>query len=242
MATFDFPSYVPQVHIPDMTKQMEEISRNIEEGRQEFISQIAEATGKELAKAIRTTPDLFDEIIGALSSLCANPTYNSSSQEDPMNDYVRDILGHGLQVRDQTRQGLSGRSRSAEKGQAGELDIQIRNNGRPIGIYEGLRLEGVNTKEIYDHIAKATIQYNPQGVKDVFIVAYVRNQSNTFGEFWNRFVSCLRKYEASTLAYQISWDEEEEDTGLSAVRSIHGTYNADDVLHNVHVIAVKLMQ
>lgn len=36
--------------------------------------------------------------------------------------------------------------------------------------------------------------------------------------------------------------EEEEDTGLSAVRSIHGTYNADDVLHNVHAIAVKLMQ
>ena len=140
MAGFDIPSYVPKIQLPDMTQQMEEISRSIEEGRQEFISQIAEATGRELAKAIRTTPDLFDEIIGALSSLCGNPTYNSSSQEDPMNDYVRDILGHGLQVRDQTRQGLSVHSRSAEKGRAGELDIQIRNNGRPIGIFEGLRL------------------------------------------------------------------------------------------------------
>ena len=190
----------------------------------------------------RTTPDLFDEIVGALASLCGNPTYNSSSQEDPMNDYVRDILGHGLQVRDQTRQGISGRSRSAEKGQAGEIDIQIRNNGRPIGIYEGLRLGGVNSKEIYDHIAKATIQYNPQGVKEIFVVAYVRNQSATFGEFWKRFVSCLREYKNDIDAYQISWDEEEEDTGLSSVRSMHGTYNADDVVHNVHAIAVKLMQ
>ena len=242
MTRFDIPPYESRIQIPDMSKQMEEISRNIEEGRQDFIRQITEAAGRELAKAIRTTPDLFDEIVGALASLCGNPTYNSSSQEDPMNDYVRDILGHGLQVRDQTRQGISGRSRSAEKGQAGELDIQIRNNGRPIGIYEGLRLEGVNSKEIYDHIAKATIQYNPQGVKEIFVVAYVRNQSTTFGEFWKRFVSCLHEYKNEIDAYQISWDEEEEDTGLSSVRSMHGTYNADDVVHNVHVIAVKLMQ
>ncbi|XME00910.1 hypothetical protein QYZ88_009240 [Lachnospiraceae bacterium C1.1] len=38
------------------------------------------------------------------------------------------------------------------------------------------------------------------------------------------------------------WDEEEEDTGLSAIRSIHGIYNMDDTEHNVHVIAVKLME
>ena len=241
MAGFDIPSYIPKIQVPDMSKQIEEISRNIEEGRQEFISQIAEATGRELARAIRTSPDLFDEIIGALSSLCGNPTYNSSSQEDPMNDYVRDILGHGLQVRDQTRQGLSARSRSAEKGQAGELDIQIRNNGRPIGIYEGLRLDGVVSKDIYEHLAKATIQYNPQGVKEIFVVAYVRNQSNKFGDFWKRFVSCVRGYTATDPEYQISWDDEEEDTGLSSIRSIHGVYNADDAAHNVHAIAVKLM-
>ncbi len=236
------PSYISQIQLPDMNKQMEEIARSIQEGQEEFIGKVAEAMGKELAKAIRTTPDLFDEIIGALSSLCGNPTYNSSSQEDTMNDYVRDILGHGLQVRDQTRQGLSARSRSAEKGQAGELDIQIRNNGRPIGIYEGLRLDGVVSKDIYEHLAKATIQYNPQGVKEIFVVAYVRNQSHKFGDFWKRFVSCVRGYTSTDLEYQISWDDEEEDTGLSSIRSIHGVYNADDVSHNVHAIAVKLME
>ncbi len=159
-----------------------------------------------------------------------------------MNDYVRDILGQGLQVRDQTRQGLSGNSRSAEKGHAGEVDIQIRNNGRPIGIYEGLRLESVTEKTIHDHIEKATVNYNPQGVKEVFVVAYVINHSTGFGEFWTRFVGCIQKYEAKEEEYQITWEEEEEDTGLSGVRSIHGTYEMDDVEHSIHVIAVKIME
>ena len=240
ISRFDIPIYRPQ--IPDMSETIEEISKSIETGKQEFIDRVAEATGRELAKAMRTTPELFDEIIGALSSLCGNPTYNSSSSEDPMNDFVRDILGQGLQVRDQTRQGISGRSRSAEKGNAGELDIQIRNNGKPIGIYEGLRLNGVRSKEIYEHIRKATVNYNPQGIKEVFVVAYVQGQTNCFGDFWKRFLNCVKEYQACDSEYQIVWDEEEENTGLSSVRSIHGVYHMDDMDHNVHVIAVKIMK
>ena len=93
--------------------------------------------------------------------------------------------------------------------------------GRPIGIYEGLRLENVDSNYIYGHIRKATINYNPQGVKEVFVVAYVRGKSTGFGEFWSRFMECARAYDASDIEYQIAWDEEEEETGLSAVRSLH---------------------
>lgn len=218
-----------------------ELSQSIEAGKEDMIRRQAEANAEAYAKALRRSPFLFDEVVGALASLCGNPTYNASSLEDPMNDYVRDILGQGLQVRDQTRQGISGNSSSAEKGQAGELDIQIRNNGRPIGIYEGLRLDRVNATDIYDHIKKATINYNPQGVKEVFVVAYVQGQTTGFGRFWKRLVECVKNYHAPDPEHDIEWDEEEEDTGLSAVRSLHGTYYMDDAEHNVHVIAVKLM-
>lgn len=240
---FNIPS-VPVVgpHIPDMTKQIEEMSRAVEEGKQDFINRIAEAAGSELAKALRKSPILFDEIVGALSSLCGNRHYNSSTDEDTMNDYVRDVLGQGLQIRDQTRQGISENSRSAERGQAGEIDIQIRNNGKPIGIYEALRLDGVHSNKIYEHIEKATVKYNPQGVKEVFVVAYVQKQSKSFGGFWNRFVECVKGFEAEFDECQIKWDDEEEDTGLSAVRSIHGTYMMNDAEHNVHVMAVKIME
>lgn len=219
-----------------------EYDEALEAGREETIRRQAEANAEAYVKALRTSPYLFDKIVGALASLCGNPTYNYSTLEDPMNDYVRDILGHGLQIRDQTRQGISENSRSAERGKAGELDIQIRNNGRPIGIYEGLRLKNVNSTEIYRHIEKATINYNPQGVKEVFVVAYVREQENQFGSFWGKFVECVKAYQAPDPEYEIIWDEEEEDTGLSAVRSIHGIYNMDGVEHNVHAMAVKLMK
>ena len=140
------------------------------------------------------------------------------------------------------RQKIIFHSRSAEKGHAGEVDIQIRNNGRLIGIYEGLRLDGVKSGEIYEHIAKATVKYNPQGVKEVFVVAYVIKHSTGFGEFWRRFVDCVKKYEAYNPEHQITWDDEVEDTGLSAVRSIHGTYDMDDEEHSVHIMAVKIME
>lgn len=204
----------------------------------DMINRQAEA----IASALKTYPSLFEEIVVALSSLCGNSAYNYSTLEDPLNDYVRDLLGMVLQIRDQTRQGKSGRKKTVERGKAGEIDIQIRNNGIPIGIYEGLRLESVNKPYIYDHISKATINYNPQGVKEIFVAAYVREQEYTFGSFWERFVECVKNYQASHSEYQIKWDEVEEDTGLSAVRSIHGVYKMNGVIHNVHVMAAKLLK
>ncbi len=239
---YDFSNRFPTVYVPDMSKEIAAMIQNAEEGKQQFIQQISESTGRELAKAIRACPDVFDEVVGALAALCGNPTYNSFSTENQMNDYVRDILGQGLQVRDQTRQGISGNSRSAEKGNAGELDIQIRNNGKPIAIYEGLRLKGIKSSDIHEHIKKATQNYNPQGVKMVFVVAYVQEKTTGFGAFWKDFVECVKRYNALDNEYQIIWDEEEEDTGLSSVRSIHGTYNLDDAEHNIHVMAVKIMK
>lgn len=238
----DFSFSPPILNIPDISSSVRELSNNIENNKRELIEKVAETTGRELAKALKTYPELFDEVISALSSLCGNTIYNSETLEDPMNDFIRDILGHGLPVRDQTRQGLSGKSRSATKGKPGEIDIQIRNNGRPIAIYEGLRLSSVVKSEIYEHIYKATIKYNPQGVKEVFVVAYIIKHKNDFGEFWKRFAVCVREYTTEDPQGQIIWDEDEEETELSAIRSLHGIFNLDDVAHHVHIIAVKIME
>ena len=55
-------------------------------------------------------------------------------------------------------------------------------------------------------------------------------------------VECVKSYQISDANYAITWDDDEEDTRLSAVRSIHGIYNMDDVEHNIHAMAVKLMK
>lgn len=52
-------------------------------------------------------------------------------------------------------------------------------------------------------------------------------------------MECVRAYEAPDSEYQIVWAEEEEDIGLSEVRSI---CNMDDTEQKVHAMAVKLME
>lgn len=208
---------------------------------EDFIQYLAEATAKENAKALRTSPSIFDKVLNALACLCGNRTYNTSSDEDTMNDYIRDLLDKSLEIRDQTRQGISSKSTNAEKGRAGELDIQIRFNGIPIGIYEGLRLESVEEKIIHDHIEKATIKYNPQGCKEVFIVTYVIKQKKGFGEYWKRFVECVNRYKQEDDEYNIK-SIEEIDTSMSAIRALHGKYYMDEMEHNVYIIAVKIQE
>ncbi|GEM_PF-6401931 len=222
-------------------EQMERLGEEIEENRDAFIAKLAHATAEENAKAMRTAPMMFDQVIGALASLSGNPMYNASASEDQMNDYVRDILGHDVEVRDQTRQGISGSSENSQNGQAGEIDIQIRHNGKPICVYEGLKLRNVTTDEIFSHIAKATVKYNPQGVKDVFVVAYVVEQDRTFGAFWTRFLTKVKDYVPEDAEYSITWDAVETDTTMSAIRVIHGVYQMDGLDHNVYVIATKIL-
>lgn len=123
--------------------QIDEINERNAAGIENMIQRQAEANAEAYVKAMRTSPVLFDNIVAALSALCGNRHFNSSCDEDTMNDYVRDMLGQIFQVRDQTRQGISANSKTAEKGKAGEVDIQIRNNGRPISnlrMQEGIQI------------------------------------------------------------------------------------------------------
>lgn len=152
-----------------LDEQMASISENIESGKRKFAEMQARINAEEMAKALRTSPLVYDKVISALSALCGDPHYNANTSEDTMNDFVRSIIAASLEVRDQTRNGISGTSTSATQERSGELDIQIRYNGKPICVYEGLKLDSVKKKELYEHIVKATINYNPRGVKNVFV-------------------------------------------------------------------------
>ncbi len=228
-----FPTLNHGIIYPDIAKRTAEFVSNVQEGRERFIKDMA----RENAIAMGKKPSLSDEIIMALSSMCGNTMYNSFTPEDSMNDYIRDMIGQVENVRDQTRQGISSNSRHSENQRAGELDIQIRRDGKPICVYEGMKLESVVKNTIYDHIRKASVNYNPQGVKEVFVVAYVINQKNRFGDFWSRFETCVRDYNDDM--YKFKWDGDNIDTGMSSIRCIHGFFDMDGEDHNVYVMAVK---
>lgn len=101
--------------------------------------------------------------------LCLNHSYNDSTLEDIINDYIRDMMiskGYN-EAKDQTRHGIS-----ANENNAGEVDILFTKDGKEIAIFEGLKLDSVKAAYIDQHIKKAIINYNALGTA-TFIVAYV---------------------------------------------------------------------
>lgn len=63
--------------------------------------------------------EISDKVLRVLSKMQRNHHYDSSSSEDTMNDYIRDILDESYNVKDQTRQGDS-----TKGDEAGEIDTQ----------------------------------------------------------------------------------------------------------------------
>lgn len=121
--------------------------------------------------------------------LCLNHSYNDSTLEDIINDYIRDMMiskGYN-EVKDQTRHGIS-----ANENNAGEVDILFTKDGKEIAIFEGLKLDSVKAAYIDQHIKKAIINYNALGTA-TFIVAYV--SSANFELFWNRYSVHIQNYE-----------------------------------------------
>lgn len=131
---------------------------------------------------------VLQDLIKIGECLCTNVAYNEKTDEDTMNTFFRDMLcfkGYE-ETKDQTRHGLS----QSGKG-AGEVDLLLTKAGKEIALFEGLKLNGVRSQYIDDHIEKAINNYNALGTA-TFVVAYV--SCSDFGDFWNRYYEHLENY------------------------------------------------
>lgn len=128
------------------------------------------------------------DLISIGERLCLNAKYTYKSTENEMNDYFRDNLlsMDYKEVKDQSRHGISLTGKSA-----GEVDILISQNNKEVAIFEGLKLDSVNTSYIENHITKSIINYNALGTA-TFIVGYIG--SPNFKDFCRRYNDFLRGY------------------------------------------------
>lgn len=132
--------------------------------------------------------DVLDDLAKISERLTTNVTYNRETPENSINDYFRDallLMGYS-EIKDQTRHGLSLTGKDA-----GEVDMLISKGGKEIAIFEGLKLNSVDSAYISTHIVKTIVNYNALGTA-TFIVAYV--SSCDFESFWDRYADYLRKY------------------------------------------------
>ena len=137
---------------------------------------------------IETANNVLNDLIQIGERVCLNCSINDSSSENTINDYFRDMLsskGYN-EVKDQTRHGLSKNGKDA-----GEVDILLTKAGREIAIFEGLKLDCVQSTYIDEHICKAIVNYNALGTA-TFIVAYVNTAD--FESFWDRYYKHIILY------------------------------------------------
>ena len=137
---------------------------------------------------IETAKGVLEDLIQIGERVCLNNSFNASSTENSINDYFRDMLfakGYD-EVKDQTRHGISATGKDA-----GEVDILLTKDGKEIAIFEGLKLNGVHSSYIDEHIEKAITNYNALGTA-TFVVAYVNCAD--FEAFWKRYSEHIKSY------------------------------------------------
>jgi len=127
-------------------------------------------------------PDnIFEPLITSLTQLQGIQNALQSDENSRNTVLVNFLKARGVHAFDQT---LYGSSRSGIM--LGELDIKIEDkDGRPLSIIEALNLTSVNTNYIDNHILKLLKNYDNNGLKENYILAYVTVKN--FGKFCRKY-------------------------------------------------------
>ncbi|MBQ6617537.1 MAG: hypothetical protein IJH67_14355 [Thermoguttaceae bacterium] len=171
--------------LADEAKRIEKIANAMVGNAEDNFPTEAERFEADLSTASSVLKDLIK--IG--ERLCINAAYNENTDEDAINDYLRDMLcskGYD-ETKDQTRHGISYNGNNA-----GEVDILITKEGDEIALIEGLKLNSVDKAYINQHIDKAINNYNALGTA-TFIVAYV--SAADYGVFWEKYFEYISNYQ-----------------------------------------------
>lgn len=174
-----------------------------------------------------------DRVIRSLSKLQRNSVLSSKNNENTFNDYLRDILGEHYEIKDQTRQG-----KSVSGKDAGEIDIQICEDGMPIVMIEALKLNSLNKESLSEHIEKVLTNYDPNGCLNVAIVIYFTGA---------RFADFVKKLEEYLSDYQFPYHKSSEsdleniDTGYAEMNRLFTKLDRNGNEINLNFFIVHLI-
>lgn len=199
--------------------------------KSEASTKMPSSNEERLKSEIISANKIRDDLIEVGERACLNVSYNSTTNENCINDYFRDMLsekGYG-QVKDQTRHGIS-----AEENEAGQVDMLLTKGEKEIALIEGMKLDCVSTAYINKHIQKAICNYNPLGTP-TFIVAYVSVLN--FEDFWKKYYAYLKQFNFP-LPVQTSLEEFAMSSATTRVASL--TLAKDGYVFPVYFLAFKI--
>ena len=152
----------------ELAEYRELLPMDLQERYDEKRKETEKNAGDNLDVEIDIEQMVFDDVVRCCERVQADYSIKDSL-EDEINDRFRDLLDGNklLDVRDQTRQGVSSTGK-----RAGEVDILIRIGKMPISIIEALKLTSVTESYIAEHVDKI-FKYDTLGYRFNFIVSYV---------------------------------------------------------------------
>lgn len=149
------------------------------------IQDILNQTGRDAELALKK---LRNDILTACIQMQNNKSFWEANDEDRIEDerntYLRDtLINLGYLVNDQHFQGLGSSCRSY-----GELDLDIRQNKDiPWTVLEALRIKDGSKAEWNRHLKKLLDNYNPGGIRHLFLLTYVDCGKDEIGNILRTF-------------------------------------------------------
>lgn len=175
--------------------------------------------------------EICEKIMRAILKLQRNHYYNVDSSENAMNDFIRDILDENYTIKDQTRQGKSENGK-----EAGEVDIQICDDGLPIVMIEGIKISSLERDRLTDHMNKVITNYDPNGCPYVVLIIY--NTTKKFDIGCKNIFDFFDKY---TYPYPRENNLLNIDTGYGELKHAKIILNRHDQKIRVHIWVVHIL-
>ena len=181
---------------------------------------------------ILTCDKLCEYLISACAQIQSNPKY-WNEKEDPRSTQVRTILrNRGVFVSDQTLYG-----HATDSDNPGEVDLMIMKDAAdPLTIIEAMNIDSVNKKYIQDHLNKLLDNYNPSGLPELFLVAYVQKAKTRFQSFWNNYLGFIDGTDAGDFSFK---SINECDTHNHFLKHAVAEYSCDGAIFTVHHICMR---
>ena len=112
----------------------------------------------------------------------------------------------------------------------------MENTTDPLTIVEAMNIDSVNKKYIQDHLNKLLDDYNPSGLPELFLVAYVQKAKTRFQSFWNSYLGFIDGTDAGDFCFK-SIDECETDNHY--IKHAVAEYSCDGAIFTVHHICMR---
>ena len=179
-----------------------------------------------------TCEKVCEDLLSACAQIQGDPLY-WYQKEDPRSRQIRTILrNRGFFVLDQTQYG------HAPGGiNPGEIDLMImKDQTDPLTIIEAMNLDSVDKNYIRDHLIKLLDFYNPKGMEELFLVAYVQKAKRNFQNFWKSYLEYIKGTDAGDFKYV---GTKELDTEGHYLKHVLAEYDCGGASYKVHHICMR---